>query len=270
MNAALVHWPPVLGKQRFLSRAFASRHADLDINFDLPRPALVTELLSSCLQGIDGDAIDARSLWQWTVSERLQGLLAIANASTGASTAAVAVCSNADCREQIELQLGLSSFADEEPANQFDWLSPDDEKISCRLPTGQDQLAWQNHTQAGQDAQNNDESWLAKRLIEDRSKQSTPVQLPDTWIDSLGVALNAADPLTALDIDVSCPFCHQSLRVDVDLEHLLIEGLRLQQRRLIEQIHRLASSYHWSESDIASLPRWRRERYLTRVTAEFE
>jgi hypothetical protein len=270
MNAALVQWPPVLGKQRFLSRAFASRHADLDIHFDLPRPALVTELLSSCLCGIDGAAINAQSLWQWTVSERLQGLLAIANASTGASTAAVAVCSNADCREQVELQLELSSFADEEPTNKFDWLSPEGEKISCRLPTGQDQLAWQNHAQAEPDAQDNDESWLAKRLIEHTAKQPTPVQLPDTWIDSLGIALNTADPLTALDIDVSCPFCHQSLRVDVDLEQLLIEGLRLQQRRLIEQIHRLASSYHWSETDIASLPGWRRERYLARVTTEFE
>ncbi len=270
MNVALVQWPPVFGKQRFLSRAFASRHADLDINFDLPRPTLVTELLSSCLCGIDGEAINAQSFWQWTVSERLQGLLAVANASIGASTAAVAVCSNADCREQVELQLGLSSFADEEPANEFDWLSPEGEKISCRLPTGQDQLAWQNHAQAGQDAQDNDESWLAKRLIEDTTKQPTPMQLPDTWIESLGIALNTVDPLTALDIDVSCPFCHQSLRVDVDLEQLLIEGLRLQQRRLIEQIHRLASSYHWSESDIASLPSWRRERYLARVAAEFE
>lgn len=270
MNVALVQWPPVLGKHRFLSRAFASRHADLDINFDLPRPALVTELLSSCLSGVDGEAINAQSLWQWTVCERLQGLLAIANASTGANTAAIAVCSNADCREQVELQLGLSSFADEEPANKFDWLSPEGEKISCRLPTGQDQLAWQNHAQAGHDAQHNNELWLAKRLIEHIKNQSTSAHLSDAWIDSLGIALNAADPLTSLDIDVSCPFCHQRLRVDVDLEQLLIEGLRLQQRRLIEQIHRLANAYHWSENDIASLPSWRRERYLARVAAELE
>ncbi|MGH8105440.1 MAG: hypothetical protein ACREO2_03925, partial [Arenimonas sp.] len=125
MKAALVQWPPRFGKQRFLSRRFPDRHADLDINFDMPRPALVTELLSSCLYGIDGKSIDAESLWTWTVSERLQGLLAIANASTGESTAAVAICSNADCRERIELELGLASFADEEPAAKIDWLSPD-------------------------------------------------------------------------------------------------------------------------------------------------
>lgn len=270
MNAALVQWPPLLGKHRFLSRRFANQHADLDIDFDLPRPALVTELLSSCLYRIDGKTIEKESLWLWTVSERLQGLLAIANASTGTNTSAVAICSNTDCREQIELQLGLSSFADEEPANKFDWLSPEGEKISCRLPTGQDQLAWQNHTQARHDAHDNDESWLAKLLIENTAKQSTPEHLPETWIASLGIALKMADPLTALDIDISCPFCNQALRVDVDLEQLVIEGLRLQQRRLIEQIHRLAYSYHWSETDIASLPSWRRERYLARVITELE
>lgn len=267
MNAALVQWPPVLGKQRFLSRPFANRHADLDIDFDLPRPALVTELLSSCLCGIDGEAIDVESLWLWTVSERLQGLLAIANASTGAATAAVAICSNADCREQVELELGLSGFADEEPANKIDWLSPDGDKILCRLPTGQDQLSWQLHAKNEQQI---DEAFLAESLMESPARELLPTPLPDAWMDSLGTALNAADPLTALNIDVSCPFCNQALRVDVDLEQLLIEGLRLQQRRLIEQIHRLANSYHWSEIDIASLPSWRRERYLSRIAAELE
>jgi hypothetical protein len=267
MNAALMQWPPVPGKQRFLSRAFASQHVDLDINFDLPRPALINQLLSSCLYGIDGEAIDAESLWQWSVSERLQGILAIANASTGAATAAVAICSNKDCNEKIELELGLSGFADEEPVRKLDWLSPEGEKISCRLPTGHDQQAWLSHAQLESDA---DESWLAKRLIEPSVNELAALPLSDLWIDSLGNALNAADPLTALNVDVSCPFCNQALRVDVDLEHLLIEGLRLQQRRLIEQIHRLANSYHWSEIDIASLPGWRRERYLSRIAAESE
>ena len=267
MNTALVQWPPVLGKQRFLSRAFASRHADLDIDFDLPRPALVTQLLSSCLSDIDGVAIDAESLWLWTVSERLQGLLAIANASTGAATAAVAICSNADCREQIELELGLSGFADEEPANNLDWLSPEGEKIACRLPTGDDQRAWHFHAQLESGA---DESWLVKRLIAETANEFNSELMNDAWIDSLGNALSVADPLTALNIDIVCPFCNQALRVDVDLEQLLIEGLRLQQRRLIEQIHRLANNYHWSENDIASLPSWRRERYLSRIAAELE
>jgi len=267
MKAALVQWPPVSGKERFLSRQFPSPHSDLDIDFDMPRPALVTELLSSCLYRIDGQTIDVQSLWNWTVSERLQGLLAIANASIGTSTAAVAVCSNADCRERVELELGLSGFADEEPVTSIDWLSPDGVKIPCRLPTGQDQLFWHTHAKSEREL---DEALFAECLIDTTARESLPTLLPEDWIDSLGSALNIADPLTALNLDVSCPFCDQALRVDVDLEQLLLEGLRLQQRRLIEQIHRLACSYHWSENDIAALPEWRRERYLSRLAVEFE
>lgn len=267
MKAAFVQWPPGFGKERFLSRKFPDRHSDLDIDFDMPRPALVSELLSSCLYRIDGKPIDVESVWHWTVSERLQGLLAIANASTGTTTAAVAICSNADCRERIELELGLSGFADEEPVTCIDWLSPDGVKLACRLPTGQDQLSW--HTLAKNEHEIG-EALLAKSLIETSTHELLPTSLPQDWIDSLGSALSVADPLTALNLDVSCPFCEQALRVDVDLEQLLLEGLRLQQRRLIEQIHRLACSYHWSEVDIAMLPSWRRERYLSRLAVEFE
>lgn len=267
MKAAHLQWPPGLGKERFLSRKFPDRHADLDIDFDLPRPVLVNELLSSCLLGIDGKSIDAESLWHWTVSERLQGLLAIANVSIGSTTAAVAICSNTDCRERIELELGLSGFADEEPVTRIDWLCPDGVEIPCRLPTGQDQLSWHRLAKCEQEI---DEGLLAESLIETPARELLATPLSEDWIESLGTALNAADPLTALNLDVSCPFCDQALRVDVDLEQLLLEGLRLQQRRLIEQVHRLAFSYHWSEIDIAALPEWRRERYLSRLAVEFE
>ncbi|MGH8051471.1 MAG: hypothetical protein ACREPB_12500 [Arenimonas sp.] len=267
MKAAFVQWPPGFGKERFLSRKFPDRHTDLDIDFDMPRPALVTELLSRCLCRIDGKPIDAELLWHWTVSERLQGLLAIANASTGTTTAAVAICSKLDCRERIELELGLSGFADEEPIAHIDWLSPEGVKIPCRLPTGQDQLSWYTHAQGKNEV---DEAWLAECLLESSAQTLLPTILPEVWTDSLGTALNAADPLTALNLDVSCPSCDQALRVDVDLEQLLLEGLRLQQRRLIEQVHRLACNYHWSEFDIAMLPSWRRERYLSRLAVEFE
>ena len=267
MKAALVQWPPGFGKERFLSRKFPDRHADLDIDFDLPRPALVNDLLSACLCGIDGKTIDADSFWHWTVSERLQGLLAIANASTGTTTAAIALCSNAECRERVELELGLSGFAEIQPVTSIDWLSPDGAEIPCRLPTGQDQLSWCTLAKGEHEI---DEALLAESLIEKSARELLPVALTEDWIDSLGSALNIADPLTALNLDVSCPFCNQALRVDVDLEQLLLEGLRQQQRRLIEQVHRLAFSYHWSEFDIAALPEWRRERSLTRLAVEFE
>lgn len=263
MNAPLSFWPPKRGKERFLSRRFTDEHVDLDIDFNLSRPELVTSLLASCLYQIEGNNVDAQSAWDWTVSERLQGLLALAHTSTGDSTTAVAICSNEDCRGKVELELGLSSFAEENTKTTIEWLSPNGTTMSCRLPTGQDQLAWQRHAQTKNDT---DEAWFVKRLIEQMTDE-TPA---DDWIDSLGNALETADPLTTLTLDVACPFCNQALAVEVDLELLLIEDLRSQQRRLIEQVHRLALHYHWNENEIVALPHWRREKYLSRIALEFE
>ena len=160
--------------------------------------------------------------------------------------------------------MGLSSFAEENTKTAIEWLSPDGTRLSCRLPTGQDQLAWQRHAQT---KNHTDEAWFVKRLVEQITADET---LENDWIDSLGNALETADPLTTLTLDVACPFCDQALAVEVDLELLLIEGLRSQQRRLIEQVHRLALHYHWNENDIVALPHWRREKYLSRIALEFE
>jgi hypothetical protein len=263
MSSNVYPWPLNAESPRYLSRRFTEQHADLDINFDMPRIDLVTALLANCLLQVDGDAVDTELAWDLSVAKRLQGLLAIAHCSVGASTTAVAICNNEECHGNVELELGLSSFAIETPTK-IDWLSPYNKNVSCRLPTGNDQRAWQQH-RLHQDC--TDEAWLANRLIE-QIDDCPP--LSEAWLEPLGIALEAADPLTALSIDTLCPFCGKSLCVELDLELLLIEGLRSQQRHLLEQIHRLASRYHWSEADIIAMPHWRRQRYLSRLAAEVE
>ncbi|PUA29323.1 MAG: hypothetical protein B0W54_01610 [Cellvibrio sp. 79] len=260
MGVSLSCWPPAPEQERYLARCFAGDIADLDINFDLPRPELVTSLLSSCLHHSDGELVNARSTWQWTVSERLQGLLAIANASIGNTSTAIATCSNELCRGTVELELELASFASAPVIAKMDWLSPRGEKFFCRLPTGQDQRDWYKHIQHSVD-----ESWFIARLLEATPDTQLPAELPVDWIDSLGASLADVDPLTALTLAIDCPFCAQALNVEVDLEWLLIDGLRSLQRRMIEQVHCLASHYHWSEKDIVALPQWRREKYLARL-----
>ena len=81
-------------------------------------------------------------------------------------------------------------------------------------------------------------------------------------------ALQDADTLTALTIDVHCPGCERMLPVQIDLEPLLIDGLRARQTELGNDIHQLAMHYHWSEAEIVALPEWRRRRYVARLQAE--
>lgn len=263
MSPALAHWPPGGDATRFLSRRFADRHVDLDVDFDLPRTSVVTDLIARCLHRSDGEPVSMQAAWDWTVAERLQGLLAIAHASVGPSTAAVATCNDDDCRGQVELELDLAGFVGVAP-NRIEWRSPDGDRLSCRVPTGDDQRAWWEHAQGEGSA---DPAWLAMRLLDVDGGQG-PTTLPADWLAPLASALDAVDPLTDLTLDVACPYCGRVLAVDVDIERLLIDSLRRCQHRLVEHVHRLAGRYHWSERDIAGMPEWRRARYLARIAAE--
>lgn len=268
MQTALLSWPPKeRGDVRFLARPFAAACADLNIDFAAaPRIALVTDLLSLCLQRPSGDPLSADYAWGWSVAERLQGLLAIAHASNGPMAHAMATCSHRDCAGQIEMDLGLDAFASAE-LTMLEWCSPEGKHVRLRLPNGRDLAAWQTRLESdATDA----EAWLANLLIEsiDGDAPTDNQQLPMHWLAPLAAALDRADPLTALTLQLPCPFCDRIVQVEVDLELLLLDGLRSRQARLTDEIHQLAAHYHWSEAEIVALPAWRRQRYIARLRAE--
>lgn len=272
---AYTTWPPgsSAGSLRFSARRYAADCGDLALQFDAtPRALLVTALLARCLRAADARPLSAPTLWQWSVAERLQGLLAIALATTGPNTTAVAQCGHAGCGQAIELELELASFAAQHAACSASGSAPDGSTLHCRLPTGDDQRAWREFADAdAAQAADAGERWFAQRLVE-RVADAPPApdwSLPAAWLESIAALLDASDPLNALVIGVECPYCSGHNDVDIDLEQLLIEGLRRQQRSLIEQVHRLASIYHWSEAQIVGLPPWRRARYLAQVEAQF-
>lgn len=264
---ALLPWPPPgRGDARFRARPFASQAGDLDVDFaGGQRVALVTDLLARCLQHAHGGDVPPTTLQQWTVAERLQGLLAIASASVGPISQAVATCTHPGCGGQVELELGNDGFAQASMTG-LDWIAPDDTPVRLRLPTGDDLVAWRTQRAAA----GAEDAWWVRRLtvqLDDRPPASDWVP-PASWLAPIADALDHADPLTNLVLDVDCPFCNRSVAVDVDLEFLLVERLGACQRALTEDIHRLASIYHWPERDIADLPAWRRRRYLARIEAD--
>ena len=72
----------------------------------------------------------------------------------------------------------------------------------------------------------------------------------------------AAEVTTA--VQVACPECNQVDTVEVDPYCGLTSG----RDDLTVEIHTLASTYHWSESEILGLPKGRRRRYLKLIDQE--
>jgi hypothetical protein len=248
----------------FRARAFARGGEDLDIEFDAQSATVAaSELLLLCLRAPDGSAFEAEALRHWSVAERLQGLLAIARASVGEVLPALARCLDRECAGQIELELGLRQFERVAPAD-FAWSAPDGHTVRCRLPTPVDLQAWWREGDG-------EEGWLARRLLlqVDGRVPAPEWPLPDAWLAPMSQALQDVDPLTALTLEVPCPFCGRATPVAIDLETLLLDALRRRQHAVLEEVHRLARAYHWSEAQIVAMPAWRRRRYLARVQAEF-
>jgi hypothetical protein len=84
----------------------------------------------------------------------------------------------------------------------------------------------------------------------------------------VSAALAAADPLVDFTVSCACPACDAPNEVVVDLERLALSRLAAQQTQLLHDVHRLASRYGWTESDVLAMPPARRTRYLSFIDNE--
>jgi hypothetical protein len=241
-------------------------HLDLDLSRD-DRPALVSSVLQACLRDLNGEPLNWQRVHGTDIARRLQWLLRLSRVSGVSSIDIQTACPA--CDVEIGLSLDLNSF---EQADASDGDTP--VEIECepevgvclrlRLPTGVDQTRWAAEPTP-------DFARLATDLVlsvdlgEDMEPQSMPDEknsMRPEWLPGIEAALEAADPLTALQIRTACPDCGHAFELPVDLEQLLLQRLMAEQTRVLRDIHRLASTYHWSEREILALSPKRRAFYL--------
>ena len=87
-------------------------------------------------------------------------------------------------------------------------------------------------------------------------------QMSDSFIAQLAAALAAADPLADIVFNLTCPVCGGAWQAPFDIASYLWEEVRSLARRLLVEIHTLASAYGWREADILALSPARRQAYL--------
>jgi hypothetical protein len=68
-----------------------------------------------------------------------------------------------------------------------------------------------------------------------------------------------------LRVQATCPDCGGRLDCSLDVVSFVLEEIRRRARRLLREVHVIASAYHWSESEILALPEERRRRYLSLI-----
>ena len=243
------------------ARAFGLAEGDLDIRpDDADRPSAVTRLLACCLDGFPDREAAETSVWEWTLAERLQGLLAIAIAGGAVAPPWQTPCDH--CKAAIEIDVPLEAFVETPRGGPIVCRSPDGKFITARQPRGSDTRAWLDNV--------GDAAAMTKRLIVgiDGAAPAADWLVPQAWIGPVADALAESDPLTVLQLQAECPTCGHANLIDFDLEGWLLGLLAGEQQHLIDDVHRLASVYHWSEAAICALPHWRRRAYLARIERE--
>ncbi len=132
------------------------------------------------------------------------------------------------------------------------------EGFEFRLPTSRD-LA---HLATRADAPD-----IALLLLERCRLGDAPLDFSEEKVEEVGSKLALADPLAEILLDFNCPICGAAFQESLELASFLWAELDGRVRRLLLEVHTLASAYGWSESEILELSAARRDFYVETVQA---
>ena len=241
---------------------------DVNVDFNqLDRPELVTQILTGCALYQDGKPPPADVFWESSVSKRIQCLLTIA--FSGQMQASFPLeCSEEGCGESMEIDMDLAEIAElQQQADAADciMIETKNRRIKLRKPIGNDQRMWLKKSYGT-------EQEVMKSVIgtlicaDDKTmKQGKADLITDDIINAINEAMEVADPLVNMVFSVACPNCGRQGRYSFNLEQHALKRLNKAQKNLIRMIHSLAKHYNWTESEILSIPPWRRSQYLALI-----
>ena len=245
----------------FRVRNFAVEYCDLQVDFNNPPALVAAHVLSCCLLKTNNTPYQIQDILNWSIKKRLQALIAVYVTGFGDELEIGVCCDDPGCAEELELRLPLQSCTDLDGDEHF-VHQIDGHVLQVHLPTGVDQMSWlelRGHSSLF--------SSMAITLVDkvDGEIPDANFRLSDEQLATLGSELESRDPLTALEIETRCVTCDKTVSAAVDLELNILKLLEKLQNQLIEQVHILASAYHWSERDIMQLGSVRRQKYLSKL-----
>lgn len=207
----------------------------------------------------DGMAVDWGAL---CVTDLDALLLQIRRLALGDVIRAEVVCPAQGCGSQVDVAFDIREYLaghrprrprGVEPATEAGWFRLRGTPATFRLPTADDQVAIADspHPERG----------LALRCIR-------PQALPAAQRGRVEAAMEALAPNLSGEIQGTCPDCGGALRMRFGVQEFCLRELRDQAAFLFEEVHLLASEYHWSQAEILALPHERRMRYAEVVRQE--
>ena len=204
----------------------------------------------------------------WPLGRRNRALVELRCSVFGCALQAWTTCPQ--CGEKIELNMDAGAMIRQsarprQPTPELvETITANGEKF--RLPTSRDLARLASEERQPQDFP------AAIRLLQacriEKEKAADPDQgWSDEQVEEIGEKMAEADPLAEIQLSFLCPACSTTSNGALDLPTFLWAEIEAQVRRLLAEIHTLASAYGWTEQEILSLSDARRRLYLEMVRA---
>jgi hypothetical protein len=208
------------------------------------------------LAGAAAEGRDAAALLP--VGRRDASLLDLRRRLFGSRYTGISSCPS--CGHEIEL-----SFDDAEVRRDVGQagtvpLRVDGVEVAFRLPTGEDLAA----IEPASDVATGRAMLLARCIVAtDRAGEAIAVdRLPPPVVEAVVARMAELDPQADVSFELECPACSHRWLEPFDIATFLWTEVADAARRLLADVHALASAYGWSEHHILSLTPRRRNAYL--------
>lgn len=219
-------------------------------------------LLAAALPGRPPGALARLSLGQ-----RDAALFELRRSTFGSELPGSARCPR--CGAALEFALDAESLSAAHPAapagDRPDTLEHDGWRLRYRLPDSAD-LAAAGRAGSVEAAR----ALLLERCVIGATRDGAPAaagELPEEVVEALGAALEEADPLAELPIEIDCAGCSHRWTVLLDIGAFLWAEVSAVADRLLHEVGALAQAYGWSEAEILAMSAVRRRRYLEMMTS---
>jgi hypothetical protein len=193
-------------------------------------------------------------LADWPLGRRNQALAELRCSCFGSQMEGWTSCPR--CGEKLEFRMDARFLA--APCSQVDGPITVNGQ-SFRLPTSRD---------LSRIARETDPHFAAVRLMEVcRLGDGELPAWPEQEIDQVGEQMALADPMAEIRLALNCVACSNQWDEALDIASFLWTEITSRAKRLLREVHTIASAYGWTEHEILSLSQARRNLYLEMAEA---
>ncbi len=198
-------------------------------------------------------------LAEFPIGARDRALLKLRATLFGDELHSVVPCPRCSGRVEIRFSVGDISLAPVEPSQSAILLEAEGRRWRLRQPCSADLVAVERLS-----ANHSRRQALLQRCLAPigELEQGSTVLPPDAELQTAIENLEEADPQANIQLAVDCPECGHNWSSRFDIVSFLWAEIDAWARRLLAEIHVLASAYGWSEGDILGISAWRRQIYL--------